>query len=597
MSIKEITLLIFIVVLGAFFRFFLLNEIPIGLYPDEAMNGNNAIEAIATGDFKVFYQDNNGREGLFINLQALSIWFFGNEAWVLRIVSALFGTLTIFGIYLLAKELFWEKYEARALSPTSRSGQNQKSETNPNHPNPNVQNRRFRISIFEFRISRGEAIALLSSFFLATSYWHLNFSRIGFRAITIPFFATLSLYFLLKGLRRGKIFDLVWAGIFTGLGFYSYLAFRFMPFVLAVPLLFYIWQWMKHNTPIRMYTNKNCIPCGILLFLFIAFVVTTPLGYYFLQHPEDILGRSGQVSIFSAPLPIWEFIKSNALTTGMLFVKGDCNWRHNFNCQPELHPLVAFLFIIGLISSIRRLLNYQFSIEIKNSKIENFASRRPLVLLLVWLIFMSFPATLTREGLPHALRSIGMIPPVMIIAAIGAWKFLNLIFSWFEKQKISWPEGVKKLNRIQKELKIIFILILLFIPLSTYYIYFVRWSHNKNTFFAFSTDTLHLGRYLRHLPQDVKKIVVINERIDDRVVTISAQTVLFITDTFLPERRAKKRFAYVRPEDIDRVIIPGDKFVIAFLDSFNNEVRGSVKKSHPELRAWAPSDFVILQNY
>src|SRR3989344_3088031 len=106
------SVLLGIIALGAFFRFYLITEIPLGLYPDEAMNGNNALEAIATGDFKFFYPENNGREGLFINIQALSLRAFGNEPWALRLVSALFGTLTILGIYLVTKELF-KNYELR----------------------------------------------------------------------------------------------------------------------------------------------------------------------------------------------------------------------------------------------------------------------------------------------------------------------------------------------------------------------------------------------------------------------------------------------------------------------------------------------------
>ena len=70
------------------------------------MNGNNALEALETGDFKIFYPENNGREGLFINIQALSLKVFGAEPWALRIVSAIFGFLTVLGLYFLARILF-----------------------------------------------------------------------------------------------------------------------------------------------------------------------------------------------------------------------------------------------------------------------------------------------------------------------------------------------------------------------------------------------------------------------------------------------------------------------------------------------------------
>ena len=77
---QELAIFLIIMAVAAFFRLYKLDQFPPGLYPDEAMNGNNALEALDTGDFKIFYPENNGREGLFINIQALSLKAFGNEA-------------------------------------------------------------------------------------------------------------------------------------------------------------------------------------------------------------------------------------------------------------------------------------------------------------------------------------------------------------------------------------------------------------------------------------------------------------------------------------------------------------------------------------
>src|SRR3989344_7806103 len=153
-------LLVIIIIIASFFRLYNISQLPPGFYPDEAMNGNNGVEAWETdppaGGFKVFYPENNGREGFFINIQAISIYIFGNEPWALRGVSAIFGILTVLGVYLLTKELF----------PENRK------------------------------------IALLSAFLMATSFWHINFSRIGFRAITAPFFLTWAIYFFIKALKQ-----------------------------------------------------------------------------------------------------------------------------------------------------------------------------------------------------------------------------------------------------------------------------------------------------------------------------------------------------------------------------------------------------------
>ena len=56
-----------IIVFASFLRLYHITTTPTGLYPDEAMDGNNALEVIQTGHFKVFYVGDNGREGLYVN--------------------------------------------------------------------------------------------------------------------------------------------------------------------------------------------------------------------------------------------------------------------------------------------------------------------------------------------------------------------------------------------------------------------------------------------------------------------------------------------------------------------------------------------------
>lgn len=552
-----------IILLGIFFRFFQLYTIPPGLYPDEAMNGNNALEALAINNYKIFYPENNGREGLFINIQALSITLFGAYPWALRIVSALLGTLTILGVYLLAKELFRKK------------------------------NLEFRAWSFADNISYAEIVALLSSFFIATSYWHINFSRIGFRAIAVPFFSAFGLYFLLKGLRTGKIWDLVWAGVFIGLGFHTYIAFRFIPFVIAVPIIFYLWQWWNTrasafpaNDSAEMRTS--CSPCAVLLFLFITFVVALPIGIYFLKNPGDFLGRGGQVSIFSAESPLQEFAKSSALTAGMLFVWGDCNWRHNFDCRPELHPLVALFFLIGLIAAIKAL----------RQKYSGLAPAPHT--LLIWCIFMTFPAILTREGLPHALRSIGLIPPVMILAGWGAAVFLEYILRKTERSTQKLPEFLTLSKRIQYKLIILFALLLLVIPFTTYRTYFIKWAYATDTYYAFGQDLWNIGLYLRTLPEITEKFVVVNfDGGDVRGIPMPAQSIMFTTDTFRDDARRAHRFHYILPSQIDTALIPylTHPTTIVMLNSRDRELTKYIERQFPQFTITTKEDFVVMQNY
>lgn len=616
----KIALVLVVLIIAAFFRFYRIAEIPPGLYPDEAVNGNNAAEALESGGFKVFYPDNNGREGLFINLQAISIALFGAEPWALRFVSAVFGTLTVLGIYLLAKELYREKPEVPNPKPES---------------SPNVQMSTLRVSSFRFRVSQSEMIALLSSFFLATSYWHINFSRIGFRAIMVPFFAVFGIYWLMKALRTGKIFSAVLAGVFIGLGFHTYIAFRFMPLVLMAPIIFSLAQWRRSRSaassvPIDypIDTDRHpCAPCVIALFLFIAFVAALPIGLYFLDHPWDFFGRGGQISIFSAESPLKEFVKSNALTLGMFNVWGDCNPRHNLNCAPELFWPVGILFIVGFFSIIRSAFNGLRKSQSSNPKPEEDpnaqnakflisakarwarpfrgfefrVSRVSAWLLLAWFIFMMLPATLTREGLPHALRSIGLIPPVMIFAGLGAARLFTHAENYFESfiKNPAWSKYHSRLYRIKKEIAVLLFVILLAVLANTYRAYFQRFHFSPKTAEAFRSELLAMARYANERSPNTRVYFIANYPNLYYGLPIETQVLQFITETRTPESRRDKNIIYVMPEEIDNLLMAESRnarIVIIPMRQDDLDTFKYIKKRLPALSLKTRVNFLTLEN-
>src|SRR5258708_21628616 len=95
-------LLAAVLAIAAFLRLWDLSTQPRGLYRDEAMNGNNALQVLETGRFQVFYPENNGREGLFINVCVPFVYLLGNTAWAIRLPAAIFGIFTGWGVYCLA---------------------------------------------------------------------------------------------------------------------------------------------------------------------------------------------------------------------------------------------------------------------------------------------------------------------------------------------------------------------------------------------------------------------------------------------------------------------------------------------------------------
>ncbi|MBI2594939.1 MAG: glycosyltransferase family 39 protein, partial [Candidatus Colwellbacteria bacterium] len=430
-------LLLLIIAIAALLRLWDLPNIPPGLYPDEAMNGNNALEALATGDSKVFYPENNGREGLFINIQSVSLALFGNEPWALRLPSALFGILTVLGIYFLTRELFKDGYEIRNEYESTKDR--------------NKKGSYIRNSF----VSRKEAIALLAAFLLAVSFWHINFSRIGFRAIMAPAFLTWGVYFLLlsfnritiaisklnhsKLIRNSKfeirnlLFLPALAGLVYGLGMHSYIAYRATPLLILFIIAAY---WLKNkNSEVR----KKML-FAICALLFAAILVFLPLGIHFLNNPPDFFGRTTQVSVFTSDAPLQNLALNTLKTFGMFNFAGDYNWRHNLSGQPQLFWPVGIMFLVGLFTAFRYV--------IRDTRYQ---------ILIAWLGAAMLPVVISNEGMPHALRAILMIPPVFILSAVGGMAIYN-----FFARKTSAFSGKNTLA-----LKTVSLFLLLFILLNS----------------------------------------------------------------------------------------------------------------------------------
>lgn len=541
--------LLFVIALAVFFRFFDLAAIPPGLYPDEAMNGNNGREALINKDWKVFYTENNGREGLFINIQSGFIRFLGNEPWALRLPSAIFGTLSVLGLYFLTRELF----KKRGLDASGAQDENSL-----------------------FGIPESECIALAAAFFMAVSFWHVNFSRIGFRAILAPFFLIWSLWLFLRvskdiGSRFSQILSAVLGGDLFGLGFHTYIAYRLAPFLL-LPLMPF------ENLRKKEQSRTSCFPCLFLLFLFFALITVFPLGIYFFQHPEDFLGRTSQISIFSQPSPVSAFAVNLAKTFGMFWIWGDQNWRHNFAGAPQLWWPVGIFFFIGLVASLR---------AIRRNRVALF--------LLTWFFVMLLPALVSAEGIPHALRSIVVIPPVMILSGWGAVLIFRKISEWLSGQKEKYPEFARQLGRIKKELSLLFLLVLLAITAHTFNQYFLRWAGRPEVYFAFSANYAELGRYLNTLPDSLPKYIIVNvQGVEVRGIPMPSQSVMFLTDTFRESERTRKNFFYLLPDHIPyEELQRREEFLLAMLE-LDGKFRQQLKEQIPGLTTRAVGGTIAL---
>lgn len=462
-----------IIALGFLARAYHLSSLPPGVYPDEAVNGTDALNALETGHFRWFYPNNYGREGLFMNLIALGFKFFGANIITLKMWSVFFSTLTILGMILLARE-FWNTWRA----------------------------------------------GLIAGFLYATSYWAINFSRISFRANMLPFVLVFSFYFLFRALRTGKYYDYILAGAFFGLGVHTYIAFRVAPAILVVVLLALIASKKKF---FRNFWKP------LLIYIVSMFLVALPMLLTFYFHPEYFETRSESVSILSPKVNQGQL--SHALwvsltkTLGMFNFQGDQNWRHNFPGQPELQFFVGIFFLIGIFYLIGRFFHLAWQRGKYGKRSDELVISS---LILAWFFVMLLPEMLTYEGLPHSLRAIGTLPAALLIATFAIEKTFAAI------GKIHSSSQARRFAKFA--LYTALIAILVWSGFSSLKRYFVDWAQAPQIHAAFSRNFKNMALYLNSLPSDVHKYVVANAggQIMEDGLPVSAEVVKFLTYSRTP---------------------------------------------------------------
>lgn len=494
-----------IVLIAIVMRFGGLSWAPPGLYPDEAMNGNNALEALREGDFKLFYPENNGREGLFINIQAISIKLFGNTPQALRQVSALMGVLTVIGLYLLVRRLFddWR-------------------------------------------------IAALAAFFMATGFWHVNFSRIGFRAIMAPLFAVWSLYYLYKGIETNRLSNWALSGVLLGLGFHTYIAFRLMPLVVVATLIAYWWGLRRVFSHQKYQDTRRQLLGGATLMVALCIAVTLPLVVYFVQNPGDLTGRTTQVSVFTAEEPLKALGTNIAKTFAMFTVSGDYNWRHNMSGDPILLWPLGLFFALGL----GRLLW-----KVGHALATRGHPTTVHTLLLAWMAFGIVPEVVSNEGIPHALRALPIAPAVYTTIAVGLHWIIVLMERWFmshDGRMICIPAfmipGSHGHARCYSRSTFLVTVAVVVFALSTgaveAYRYFAIWAPHPETQGAFDARSVELARTLNAMPPATFKYIVVNAQGTlVRGVPMPTQTLMYLTDTFSARQQEEKNIRYLTPEE------------------------------------------------
>jgi 4-amino-4-deoxy-L-arabinose transferase-like glycosyltransferase len=254
------------------------------------------------------------------------------------------------------------------------------------------------VVLFYFLARRlvGQVPALIATALFGVSRWAVVFSRISWEASIQPVIEVAAVYFLIRGVDTKSKPSFALGGIAMAAGLYTYIAFRMVPIFVAL-LLIYIavsqWQTIRRNL------------AGLALFSAAFVVAVMPLAVFALNHTDKFTERTRAVSVFkeidkeNSYEPLWSNVKKSVR---MLNVEGDGNGRHNLPFRPMLDEVTAALVVLGLGVSLWSFRNWRRG------------SIAP------WIVLSLLPGALTLQiENPSAIRGIGALPPIFLLAGLG----------------------------------------------------------------------------------------------------------------------------------------------------------------------------------
>ncbi|MCL4366980.1 glycosyltransferase family 39 protein [Patescibacteria group bacterium] len=376
---KELLVIIFITLVGGFFRFYDLANNPVSLNVDEVSVGYNAYSLLKTGrdeygNFLPLSIRSLGdyKPPVYTYITAASIAIFGLNEWGIRFPAALFGTLTIV--------LF---------------------------------------AYFFYLLSHNRTITLIGAALTAISPWLIYHSRFALETNLSVFFVVLGFLLFFKMLENKTNLLAVLSAFCFALSIYTYQTERlFTPLLITVLLILYRRQ-IKRGL---RYQIVNFILCFILLAL--PFIFSFVLGS---DQTRLAMVKLNNDIDFTRNIMINPLIQMDgfiAIITKLLSTQPPLLFFYWLNrTLSYLSPTFWFFNGLGLVgqNTINLGLLYIFELPFVILGIYKILagrfSNRPLIFL--WLLLGLIPSSLTI-GQMNGRRILIMAPMVIYISAIGA---------------------------------------------------------------------------------------------------------------------------------------------------------------------------------
>ena len=313
----------------------------------------------------------------------------------------------------------------------------------------------------------GWRVALLAAALLAVALWHIALSRLAFAATLGPPLTLLALGAVWRALHAprpaARLGWAVLAGAATGLSVYAYHPSRLTPLLVALALPVLLGRaWGRW---------RAALPAAALAVL-VACVVGWPLARYAIENRDSFSRRVGQTSVFNPDsletrAPPGRLEENLALHLGIWLERGDHIGRHNLPDAPQLDPPTGALFALGLALALA------------------WRRDRRARLLFLWIAVALIPGMFAIEA-PHAVRTVEVIAPSMLLAGIGGVALLGRLRATRFGPALRWAApallaGILLLNGVR---------------------YFVVWPALPSTYEQFYIAETHIGDLAQRLARD-----------------------------------------------------------------------------------------------
>lgn len=383
---KNITILFLVFIIASILRFYNLSQTPPGVNRDEASIGYTAYSLLISG------KDEYGRL-LPISFQSFGDWklplyiyttvpfvaILGLSELAVRFPSAIFGIVTVILTYILILELF-----------------------------------------------KNEKLALLTSFLVAISPWHLHLSRVESESNTAAMFIVTAVLFFLKSKKR-RHWLLVPSAVAFSLTYYTYAGNH----IFTTLLIFGIILIYKNSL-----ARTKWLAISIMIFLALS-------GFIFYQTIfEASTTKLSGINIFSDPSVVYNEVDLrrsehenpqlliarglhnkaifalerigqnylNAFSPDFLFIKGGNNNAHNISHFGNMYMIEAPFLLLGLA----------YLLILKQNK-------RERNLVLIWFFIAPIAASITKDA-PHTNRMFAIFPILPLVTACGIY----VCFEWIK---------------------------------------------------------------------------------------------------------------------------------------------------------------------